>query len=130
MSRIESLWNLSPWTILVSKKYVSLSDISAVNFMVGSCLFASKMNWSISSLVVSHRENTSSTFLFHSRGLILLLLIIYVSTADIKVLPELSRNMAYTTRNTVNNNLNPVVLELSKEKETYTSSSSNISSIR
>ena len=45
------------------------------------------------------------------------------------VLPELSRNMAYTTRNTVNRlarkelNLNPVVLELSKEKEPFTSSS-------
>ena len=45
------------------------------------------------------------------------------------VLPELSRNMAYKTRNTVNRlarkelSLNPVVLELSKEKETYTSSS-------
>ena len=45
------------------------------------------------------------------------------------VLLELSRNMAYTTRNTVNRlarkefNLTPVVLELSKEKETYTSSS-------
>ena len=43
------------------------------------------------------------------------------------VLLELSRNMAYTTRNTVNRlwrkefNLTPVVLELSKEKETYTS---------
>ena len=41
------------------------------------------------------------------------------------VLPELSRTMAYTTRNTVNRiarkelNLNPVVLELSKEQETY-----------
>ena len=38
---------------------------------------------------------------------------------------ELSGTMAYTTRNTVNRvarkelNLNPVVLELSKEKETY-----------
>ena len=45
------------------------------------------------------------------------------------VLPELSRNMAYTTHNTVNrlarkeSSLNPVVLELSKEKKTYTSSS-------
>ena len=41
------------------------------------------------------------------------------------VLPELSRNMAYTTRNAVNRlvrkefNIDPVVLELSKEKETY-----------
>ena len=45
------------------------------------------------------------------------------------VLLELSRTMAYTKRNTVNRvarkelNLNPVVLELSKEKETCTSSS-------
>ena len=52
------------------------------------------------------------------------------------VLPELSQTMAYTTHNTVIRLvrkeliLNPVVLELSKEKETYTSSSRNISSIR
>ena len=51
------------------------------------------------------------------------------------VLPELSRTMAYATRNTVNRlarkelNPNPVVLELSKEKETFTSSSI-INSIR
>ena len=41
------------------------------------------------------------------------------------VLPELSRTMAYTTRNAVNRlarkelNPNPVVLELSKEKENF-----------
>ena len=52
------------------------------------------------------------------------------------VLPEISRTMAYTTRNTVNRlarkelNSNPVVLELSKAKGTYTSSSRNISLIR
>ena len=52
------------------------------------------------------------------------------------VLPELSRNMAYTTRNTANRlarkelNLIPVVLELSEEKVTYASSSRNIISIR
>ena len=50
------------------------------------------------------------------------------------VLPKISRTMAYTTRNRVNRfareELNPVVLEVSKEKETYTSSSINISSIR
>ena len=46
------------------------------------------------------------------------------------------RKLDNTTRNTVNRltrnelNTNPVVLELSKEKETYTSSSRNISSIR
>ena len=40
------------------------------------------------------------------------------------VLPEPSRKMAHTTRNTVNRlarKVNPVVLELSKEKEAYTS---------
>ena len=37
----------------MSRKFVFSSDISAVNFMVGWCLFASKMNWSISSLFVS-----------------------------------------------------------------------------
>ena len=82
MSRIASLWNLSPLKIVVPKKFVSLPDISALNFMVGWCLFASKKNWSISSLSVSYREKTSSMYLFHSRGLILLLLIISVSTAD------------------------------------------------
>ena len=46
------------------------------------------MNWSVPSLFVSHRENTSSTYLFHSRGLILLLLIISVSTANIKMLSK------------------------------------------
>ena len=48
------------------------------------------------------------------------------------VLPEPSRTVTYTTRNTVNRlaryelNSNPVVLELSKEKEPCTSSSRNI----
>ena len=52
------------------------------------------------------------------------------------VLSQLSRTMAYTTRNTANRlarkelNSNPVVLELSKEKETSTSSPRNIRSIR
>ena len=41
------------------------------------------------------------------------------------LMPELSRTMAYTTRNTVNRlarkelNPNPVVLELSREKENF-----------
>ena len=72
----------------MSRKFVFSSDVSAVNFIVGSCLFASKISWSISSLFVSHRENTSSTYLFHSRGFILLLLIISVSTANIKMLAK------------------------------------------
>ena len=88
MSKIESLYNLSSLKIVVSKKFVFFSDISAVNFMVGWCLFASKINWSIFSLFVSHRENTSSMYLFHSRRFILLLLIISVSTADMKMLAK------------------------------------------
>ena len=48
------------------------------------------------------------------------------------VLPEPSRTVTYTTRNTVNRlarlelNSNPVVLELSKEKEPCTSGSRNL----
>ena len=53
-----------------------------------------------------------------------------VGASSDRCITELSRTMAYTTRNTVNTlarkelNSNPVhvVLELSKEKETYTSS--------
>ena len=50
--------------------------------------------------------------------------------------PEWSRTMSYTTRETVNRlgrkqlHLNHVVQERPKEKETYTSSNRNISSIR
>ena len=49
---------------------------------------------------------------------------------------EVPRTIPYTTRNIVNRiarkqfNSNPVVLELSKEKQTSTSSSKNISFIR
>ena len=72
--------------MVVSRNFVFFSDISAVKCMAGWCLFAAKINRSISSLVVSHRENTSSIYLFHSRGFILLLSIISVSTAGIKML--------------------------------------------
>ena len=73
--------------MVVSTKFVCFSDISAVKCMAGWCLFATKTNRSISSLVVSHRENTSLIYLFHSRGFILLLLIVSVPTAesDIKI---------------------------------------------
>ena len=60
----------------------------------------------------------------------------YGQSNPIERSPELNGIMAYTACNTVNRlarkefNSNPVVLELSKEKETYTSSSRNISSIR
>ena len=74
--------------MVVSRKFVFSSDISAVKCMVGLCLFATKINWSIPSLVVSHREITSSIYLFHPRGFILLLSIISVSTAEIKMLEK------------------------------------------
>ena len=76
--------------MVVSTKFVCFSDISAVKCMAGWCLFATKTNRSISSLVVSHRENTSLIYLFHSRGFILLLLIVSVCTAesDIKMLAK------------------------------------------
>lgn len=48
-----------------------------------------EINWCISNFSVSHRENPSSMYVFHSRGqLILLLLIISVCTADIKMLAK------------------------------------------
>ena len=71
MSKTWSLLNISPLNAAVSRKFVSISDISVVNF--------------ISSLLVSHKENTSSIYLFHSSGFLLLLLIISVSNADIKM---------------------------------------------
>lgn len=58
-----SLLNISPLNTVVSRKFVSFSDISVVNLMVGWYLFASKMKRFISSLLVSHKENTSSIYL-------------------------------------------------------------------
>ena len=85
MSKTWSLLNLSPLNTVVSRKFIYFYDTLAVNLMVVWCLFASKMKRSISSLLVSHKENTSSMYLFHSSGFLLLLLIISVSTADIKM---------------------------------------------
>ena len=59
-SSIDSLRNLSPLYTTVSKKIVSVSDISAVNFIVGWKLFAFKRNSSILSLLVSHIDMMSS----------------------------------------------------------------------
>ena len=46
------------------------------------------MNLSISSLSVSHKENASSIYRFHSSGLVLLWLKISVSTAHMKILAK------------------------------------------
>ena len=49
-------FNLSPLYTLVSKNVVSVSDISAVNLIVGWCLFACSMNLLISSLLTFQSE--------------------------------------------------------------------------
>ena len=43
-SSTEFLQNLLPLKIVVSRKFISFSDISAVNLMVGWCLFTSRIN--------------------------------------------------------------------------------------
>ena len=72
----------------MSRNVLSLSDISAVNFTVAWCLLACSMNLSIFSLLVSHKENTSSMYRFYSSGLVLLWLKISVSTAHMKILAK------------------------------------------
>ena len=47
----------------VSKNVISVSEISAVNFIVGWKLFASSVKLFIASLFVFHREKMSSTHL-------------------------------------------------------------------
>ena len=56
--------------------------------MVAWCLLACSMNLSISSLLVSHKENISSMYNFHSSGFVLLWLKIAVSTTDMKILAK------------------------------------------
>ena len=79
ISRIPCLLNLSPLKTVVSRKFTSLSEISAVNLIVGCCLFA--------------RTIKSSMFYVFSTGMVLcclssLFLSGPVSTADIKMLAE------------------------------------------
>ena len=74
--------------MVVSRKLISLSDISAVNLIEGWCLFARTMNSSISFLSVLHNEKILSMYLFHSRGLVLLKFRISVSTTEMKMLAK------------------------------------------
>ena len=71
--------------MVVSRKLISLWDISAVNLIEGWCLFARAMNLSISLLSVLRNEKISSMYLFHSRGLVLLKFRISVSTTEMKI---------------------------------------------
>ena len=54
-----AFFNLSPLYTLVSKNVVSVSDISAVNLIVGWCLFACSMNLLISCLLTFQSEKMS-----------------------------------------------------------------------
>jgi len=58
---------------IVSTKVVSVSDISAMNLIVGWKLFAFKRNSSILSLFVSHSDMMSSINLFQKIGFVLAL---------------------------------------------------------
>ena len=59
-SRIDFSLNLVPLYTTVSKNTASVSDISAVNLIVGGCKFAWSMKASMSGLLMSHREKISS----------------------------------------------------------------------
>ena len=73
LSRTDSLMNLSPLWIVVSKKVVSVHDVSAVNFIIVWNLFACSMNCSTSSLLVFQRNKISSMLRFQTSSLFALL---------------------------------------------------------
>ena len=72
----------------VSENVVSVSDISAVNLIVGWKLSAFTRNSSISFLLVSHTDMTSLINLFQKMGLILLCLRISFSILAMKMLAK------------------------------------------
>ena len=55
-SRIDLSLNLVPLCTTVSKNSVSVSNVLAVNSIVGLCKFACSMKASMSGLLISHRE--------------------------------------------------------------------------
>ena len=63
-SRKGCFLNRSPLYTHVSKNVISVSEISAVNFIVGWKLFASSVKLFIASLFMFHREKISSMYLF------------------------------------------------------------------
>ena len=58
-SRIDYSLNLVPLYTTVPKSAVSVSNVSAVNSIVGWCKFACSMKASMSGLLMSHREKIS-----------------------------------------------------------------------
>ena len=73
--------NRSPLKTIVSRKVISFSDISAVNFIVGWKLLASLIKSSTSFLLQSQREKMSSMLCFHSLDLVSLCWIRFVSVS-------------------------------------------------
>ena len=67
-SRIDCSLNILPLYITVSRNVVSVSEISAVNLIVGWCELACSMNCSMSGLLISHSENMSSMQRFQTVG--------------------------------------------------------------
>ena len=84
-SRIECFFNRSPLYTHVSKNVISVTEISAVNFIAGWKLFAVSVKLFIASLFVFHREKMSSMILFQMSGMLGLWLMISVSTFAIKM---------------------------------------------
>ena len=72
----------------LSKNVVSVSDISAVNLIVGEKLFAFRRNSSISFPLVSYTDMTSSINLFKKTGLMRLCLSISFSILAMKMLAK------------------------------------------
>ena len=68
ISRIACLLNLSPLKTVVSRKFISSFEISAVNLIVGWRLFARTINSSISFLSTFHSANMPPMYLFQSSG--------------------------------------------------------------
>ena len=86
-SRIECFLNHSLLYTHISKNFISVSEISTVNSILGWKLFASSVKLFIASLFVFHRETMSSLYHFQMGGLLGFWLMISVSSA-IKMLPK------------------------------------------
>ena len=61
-SRIDFSLNLVPLYTTVSKNAVSVSNVSAVNSIVGCCKFACSIKATMSGLLLSHREKISCMY--------------------------------------------------------------------
>ena len=83
MSNIDSFANRSPLKTLVSRNVVSLSDISAVNLIVGWWLFACPMNCVTPFLFTFQIENISSIYLFQTSDTLVEDLCFYLRHKDV-----------------------------------------------